>query len=272
MVDGDPNRLQQVVANLLGNAAKYTPAGGVIDLKLYRDDESAVVRVRDNGIGMTDQDLRCVFDPFTQAGGIGADTEGGLGLGLTLVRRLVELHGGAARADSEGPGRGSEFTVRLPLTSERVTAVESAHDPKPTAQKHPARALKILIVDDNSAAADMLTALLEIEGHTTIAAYNGQSALDMVEQTRPDVILLDLRMPEMDGFEVAKRLRSTLLEAQTLLVAMSGLGRDTDVARAKQAGFDHYLVKPVDPSKLHRLLAEISEGRKQQGALKSSRQ
>ena len=252
---GDADRLQQVIDNLLNNAARYTPVGGRIELSLVAESSDAVITVRDNGIGMSKAELARVFDAFTQAGGIGADGNGGLGLGLTLVRRLVELHEGTVQASSDGPQQGSRFVVRLPLLPEAFP--ESAPTGTSRPRSAPSVSRQILIVDDNQAAADMLAALLEMEGHRATAAYDGQTGLDQARRTPPDVILLDLRMPRIDGFEVARRLRSAPETAGVCLVAMTGLGRESDVQRSLEHGFDGHLVKPIQPDQLQALLNDL---------------
>jgi len=252
-VDGDPARLAQVVGNLLNNAAKYTDEGGRVWLETRRDGAEAVVSVRDTGAGIAADVLPRVFDLFTQADRTLDRSQGGLGVGLTLVRRLVELHGGTVAAASPGPGRGSEFVVRLPLASGVGTEPTRAVASPPAGRPAPRR---VLVVDDNVDAADSLAMLLRLTGHTVWTAYGGPSALEAAERHRPEVVLLDIGLPGMDGYEVARRLRSGAAAAATLL-ALTGYGQETDRRKTHEAGFDHHLVKPVDPDDLVRLFATV---------------
>ncbi len=258
MILGDGDRLQQVVANLLNNAAKYTPKGGHIRLTLKQETPDALICVQDNGIGMSASDLRRVFDAFAQASDLGAEGVGGLGLGLTLVRRLVELHDGSVQATSDGPDQGSRVVVRLPLlpATYRIDEPVARADPHYMTQQASHR---ILVVDDNHAAADMLAALLEIDGHEVCAAYDGETGIQQALQQHPQVILLDIRMPGMNGFEVARRLREIPQLETTVLVAMTGLSQQKDIERSLQNGFDRHLVKPINPADLQGLLDDLPE-------------
>ncbi len=249
MVEADEVRLHQVVQNLLHNAAKYTPPGGQIALTAQQEDAQAVVRVRDSGIGMTPELLSSAFELFHQ-GSRGLDrTQGGLGVGLTLVQRLVMLHGGSVEARSEGPGRGSEFLVRLPVHEEPAIVRESAALPAPAG---PAR--RILLVDDNRDAAQSLRLLLEADGHEVRVASDGASGLEMAGTYRPEIVLLDIGLPKMDGYEIARRIRSDPALQGTVLVAVTGYGQMHDRARASASGFHHHLVKPVEFSDLQEVL------------------
>jgi len=246
-VTGDPTRLVQVIGNLLDNAAKYTPEQGQIRLSVEREDAHAVIRVRDSGSGIPEELLPRVFELFVQGERAPGRSEGGLGIGLTLVRRLVQLHGGRVEARSEGPGKGSEFSVWLPL----LLAPAAGADRRSTAPPRPQR---VLIVDDVADAAEMLALVVGQDGHEVQVALTGAGALGAAASFRPDVVLLDLGMPSMDGYEVARRLRAQCTERQPLLVAVTGYGHETDRERARAAGFDHHLVKPVDLDQLRPLL------------------
>jgi CheY-like chemotaxis protein len=249
----DPTRLAQVLANLLNNAAKYTEEGGRIRLTAERQGGDAVVRVRDTGIGIPADVLPRVFELFAQADRSLDRAQGGLGIGLTLVKSLVEMHGGGVQARSEGLGRGSEFVVRLP-----APAIAAAPEPKggrkPTEVGWPRR--RILVVDDNvdstNALAKMLTRLYSQEVRV---AHDGPEALAAAGEFRPEIVLLDIGLPGMDGYEVARRLRSRPKAEGLLLVALTGWGQESDRDRAREAGFDRHLVKPVDPETLRDLLS-----------------
>ncbi len=240
-VDGDFTRLTQVISNLLSNAAKYTDAGGhievALELRASGDDEHAVVRVRD----IDGHTLDHVFELFFQADNSLDRAEGGLGIGLSLVKRLVEKHGGRVTVHSAGRGHGSEFVVRLPL-------LKDATRPAAPAQARPASprpAARILLVDDNRDATDSLAMLLQMHGHDVISAYEGRSALDLATREQPSLILVDIGLPDIDGFEVARRLRADPRTARTTLVALTGYGQPEDHEKSKDAGFDHHLVKPA---------------------------
>jgi len=255
VVEGDEVRLSQVVQNLLHNAAKYTPEGGRIRLELRREATDAVVRVRDNGIGMNAETLSIAFELFKQAQQGLDRSQGGLGVGLTLVQRLVKMHGGAVEAKSEGTGRGSEFVVRLPLRPEQPIVRPPAEGKSAApAQRGPRR--RILVVDDNRDAAHALKLLLETDGHEVQVAADGAAGLAMARQYQPDVALLDIGLPHMDGYELARRMREEPGLGGSLLVAVTGYGQMHDRARASASGFNHHLVKPVEFSALQRLLRE----------------
>jgi PAS domain S-box-containing protein len=257
MVFVDPARIAQVVSNLLNNAAKYTPAGGTIDLRVTHTDSDVMIAVTDNGVGIAPQSLGSVFDLFRQVGQDFERTQGGLGIGLSLVRQLVEMHGGTAQADSPGEGRGSTFTIRLALIG--GTASKGAVHPDDQQQQGIARAtsLRILIADDNSDAAEILSLLLQASGHVTGVAYNGHDALNLASDFRPDVIFLDIGMPGMNGYEVAKALRQRPQMAKVVLIALTGWGGEQDRAMSNQAGFDHHLIKPVDLDAIEVLLSGL---------------
>jgi PAS domain S-box-containing protein len=254
-VEGDLTRLAQVLANLLNNAAKYTPEAGRIDLRVAREGGQAVVRVRDSGVGIPADMLPRVFEMFTQVEHGGGRAQGGLGIGLTLVRGLVEMHGGAVEAHSDGPGKGSEFVVRLPLAPKAPRGAGAAERPGngPPAAAAPSR--RILVVDDNVDSAESLGMLLKLMGNEVALAYDGPSALQTAAALVPDLVLLDLGMPGMDGFEVARRLRALPQLRAAVLVAQTGWAQEEDRRQSREAGFHFHLVKPVDPQELARLVA-----------------
>ena len=254
-VEGDPVRLAQVVANLLRNAAKYTEPGGRIQLTAAREGAEAVLRVRDNGIGITPEALPHIFDLFVQADEARARSQGGLGIGLTLVQRLTEMHGGTVEAFSPGPGQGSEFVVRLPtLGRVRAHGPDRASTKELAAPASPPRR-RILVVDDNADSAETLALLLRMEGHEVRVAFDGPTALAAVQVDPPEVVLTDIGMPGMDGYELAERLRKMTGLENLSIVALTGWGGEDDRRRARQAGFDHHLMKPADPEALRRVLA-----------------
>jgi CheY-like chemotaxis protein/two-component sensor histidine kinase len=252
-VHGDPVRLEQVAHNLLHNAARYTPEGGRLRLEAYPEDGQAVIRVKDNGIGINGDLLPRVFDLFGQDGQGPDQNPGGLGLGLPIAKQLVDLHGGRIEANSEGAGKGSEFTVRLPLDSDVSQAVAPLTPAEPS--PFPGTPLRVLVVDDNRDAVESLSVLLELEGHAVQSAPDGLQALELAPSFLPQVILLDIGLPGMDGYEVAQRLRDLPETRQALLVAVTGYGQPEDRARSRAAGFDHHLVKPIDLGELSGLLA-----------------
>ena len=249
----DEVRLSQIVQNLLHNAAKYTGDGGRVELSASREGGDVVIRVRDNGIGMTGEMLSSAFELFKQAQQGLDRSQGGLGVGLTLVQRLVRMHNGTVQARSDGPGRGSEFIVRLPLRPEPARVQPVAE--RPGSHESGARR-RILVVDDNRDAAQALRLLLEADGHDVQVANDGPSGLARAKQYRPDIALLDIGLPQMNGYELAQRMRAEPSLEGTLLVAVTGYGQMHDRARASAAGFDHHLVKPVEFGALQRLLRE----------------
>jgi PAS domain S-box-containing protein len=251
-LEGDPTRLAQVLSNLLNNAAKFSERPGRIWLTADRQGAEAVLRVRDEGVGIRAELLPHVFEVFTQGDRSLERSQGGLGLGLTVVRKLVELHGGTVTAHSEGPGKGSEFVVRLPGVLD--TSAPAAAEAAPGAGRA-ARARRVLVVDDNADAADSLAQLLRMQGHDVRVAYNGPEALAAAEEYRPEVVVLDIGLPGMSGYEVAGRLRQNPKFGRTLLVAVTGYGQQSDRRKSHDAGFDEHLVKPVDPHALQQALA-----------------
>jgi two-component system, chemotaxis family, CheB/CheR fusion protein len=254
-VDGDAARLQQIQANLLSNASKYSAPGGKVRFDLRREGEHAVIRVSDNGRGITPDMLPRIFDLFVQGDQSIARPEGGLGIGLTLLRTLVELHDGRVEAYSDGDGRGSTFTVRLPIVPPSETDVGPADQASQTAVQ------TVVLVEDQADARRMLQLLLEGEGITVFTAQDGQEGLTLIERLQPDLALVDLGLPVMNGFELARRLRANPANAGIRLVAISGYGQDSDVQAAKEAGFDEHLTKPPDPDRLEQLLQRGGGGR-----------
>jgi PAS domain S-box-containing protein len=254
---GDPTRLAQALGNLLNNAAKYTPAGGRIALRVRRDGEEAVIEVEDNGEGIPAEMLDRIFSLFAQLRGSLDRAQGGLGIGLYLVRSLVALHGGTVVAHSAGTGLGSLFTMRLPCLPAQVPA--TAPEPEP-ADVAAARGLKVLVVDDNVDAAETLSMVLEMGGCEIRVVHDGPSVLAAAMAFEPDVILLDIGLPGMNGYEVAEQLRREPRFRMTLLVAITGWGTEQDRRRSEAAGFDHHLTKPVDLAALEPLLREASGG------------
>ncbi|HXS82169.1 MAG TPA: ATP-binding protein [Methylomirabilota bacterium] len=255
IVQGDAVRLTQVVANLLNNAAKYTDPGGGIGLTVRQDGDSATISVRDTGTGIPPDMLPRVFDLFTQVDHHAGRSQGGLGIGLTLVKSLVEMHGGSVMAYSEGPGRGSEFVVRLPLAADARCGTD---EPRRDAGSAPLMARRrVLIVDDNHDAADSLGTLLELRGAEVRVAYNGHDCLRAVATHRPAVVLLDIGMPGKDGYEVAHEIRRLPEANGVTLIALSGWGQKADRDLSRAAGFDYHLIKPVDIQALEALLITV---------------
>jgi len=244
-VEGDPLRLEQVVANLLDNAAKYTEAGGRVEVRLRRDGKDAVLDVRDTGAGISAVLLPRIFNLFEQAERPLDRGDGGLGIGLTLVRKLTELHGGNVTATSPGVGQGSCFTVRLPAMAENAPSQSRAN---PLPQR------RVLVVDDNRDLAESLGMVLRLWGHDVKVVYDGPGALAAAREYRPDVVFLDIGLPGLDGYEVARRLRGPLGFRDARVVAITGYGREEDRRKAREAGFDVHLTKPVDPEELQKLL------------------
>jgi signal transduction histidine kinase/ActR/RegA family two-component response regulator len=262
VVLGDPVRLEQVACNLLQNAIKYTPRGGRLWVSVETAGDQALLRVRDTGIGLAPEMLQAIFEPFSQVESSRQHSEGGLGLGLPLVRSLVEMHGGRVGAVSDGAGRGSEFVVRLPLLAEDRRMAASRRQGAPRLVRRPAEeasGVHILIVEDNEDGRESLRELLELWGHHVSVAGNGPEGVEMAFSIRPEVALIDIGLPGLDGNEVARRIRELLGGDDIALIAMTGYGQPEDRRRALQAGFDRYLVKPVDPAELSRLLGEARQ-------------
>jgi PAS domain S-box-containing protein len=255
LLDVDPTRMAQVVSNLLNNAAKYTPEEGRIELSAERDGDRVVLRVRDNGTGIPRDMLPRVFDLFTQVGRSLHRAQGGLGIGLSLVRKLVEMHGGVVAGESAGVGHGSTFTVRLPLAA--AEARPDAAVPEPNGAVLPLPGLRILVVDDNVDGAESLSLLLALGGHETAVAHSGPEALEMDRRFRSEVVFLDIGLPEMNGYEVAKRFREETASRRTVLVALTGWGSEEDKRQAMAAGFQFHVIKPVDIATVESVLTQV---------------
>lgn len=254
-MDADMTRLGQVFANLLNNAAKFSERGGQIRLSVEREGQNAVVRVTDTGIGIAPDMLHRVFQMFSQVDQSIEKSQGGLGIGLCLVKQLVGMHGGSVEARSEGHGMGSEFIVRLPLALSAAPEV-----PLASVERKPSGALgkrRILVADDNTDAADSLATLLTFMGHEVRTAADGEAAVELAGAFRPDVILLDIGMPKLNGHDACRRIREEPWGEQAVLIALTGWGQDDVRRRSLEAGFDHHLVKPVDFAALMQLLASL---------------
>jgi CheY-like chemotaxis protein len=249
-VRGDPVRLAQIIGNVLHNAAKYTGDGGEIVLSGIGTGRHVEVTVRDTGIGIPAEAMPHIFELFTQIPSDRASTTGGLGIGLALVRALVELHGGEIRATSKGEDQGSEFTVRLPLLIPDAPAVDAAQSTQKKTETPMQVRRNILIADDNQDALESLALMLRMEGHEVVCASDGEEALLLAGQRRPEIVVLDVGMPKLDGCEVARRIRAEAWGRGAILVALTGWGQDVDRRRSREAGFDMHLVKPVDPATL----------------------
>jgi signal transduction histidine kinase/CheY-like chemotaxis protein len=245
LVMADEARLAQAIANLLTNSATYTPPSGHVQLAARREGSEAIIEVRDDGMGIDDELLPRVFDVFVQGRQELDRPAGGLGVGLALVRGMVELHGGTVSAQSAGPGKGSVFTVRLPALD--VATVAPGREPR---AEGPARSRRVLLVDDNEDALLMLAEMLRESGHEVITAADGPAALELVRQQRPEVAILDIGLPAMDGYELARRIRAELADAAPRLIALTGYGRESDQIRSREAGFALHLVKPLEASML----------------------
>ncbi len=258
-VKGDFARLAQMMANLLNNAAKYTDEGGRIALEAARQGPDALIRVRDSGIGIPAEALAQIFDVFRQLGGDADHARGGLGVGLTLVKRLVEMHGGTIEARSEGRSRGSEFVLRLPLLPESTAAAPGPDVPaasEPRDARAPRRR-RILVADDSVDLAESMGLLLEMLGNDVRVTHDGMSAVSAESEFRPDLVFLDIGMPKLDGFETCRRIRGKPWGKEPVIVALTGWGQPEDQRRSHEAGFDHHLVKPIEPAMLERFLTQI---------------
>ena len=260
-LDGDLTRLAQVVSNLLNNSAKYTPNGGRITLSAGFEGDNAIIRVTDNGSGISAEMLTQVFEMFTQVDRTLDRAQGGLGIGLSLVRRLVEMHGGTIAADSPGLGLGSVFTVRLPVALPPMTRSISGTPPERPERSSTSSTLRVLMVDDSDDGATSLALLLQVWGHTTRIAHDGPQAIEAAREFRPDLVFLDIGLPVMDGYEVCRRLRDNPDLSRTIFVALTGWGGEEDKKRAQDAGFAFHLVKPVNPDQIEDVLKKTVEGR-----------
>ncbi len=259
MLDGDKVRLAQVISNLLINAAKYTPAHGRIELRLQRFNAQALIRVRDNGVGIPPEMLTKVFELFAQVDTSHTRSHGGLGIGLTLVKTLVEMHGGTIEARSQGLGLGSEFIVRLPLLLENPQASRPVEVTAPFVPQRNVPAYRILIVDDNESAGYLLGRLLQKLGQHVHNVSSAAAALEVISSLQPDILISDIAMPEMSGYELAAAVRERTHGPQPILIALTGYGRDIDRQEALQAGFNYHLTKPVDLEALEALLASLKK-------------
>jgi signal transduction histidine kinase/ActR/RegA family two-component response regulator len=250
----DPVRLAQVFSNLLHNACKYTPPGGRIRFAAERQGSDVIASVKDSGIGIPPDKLSTIFQLFSQVDRSLERSDGGLGIGLTLVKQFVEMHDGRVEAMSDGAGLGSEFVVRLPILVDfrQQQETPAANDVSPSAA-----ALRILVVDDNRDAASSLAQLLELDGHETALAHDGLQAVEACEAFRPDIVLLDLGLPKLNGFEACRRILAQRWGGDVTLVALTGWGQDEDRRRAKEAGFDHHMIKPINYGELTKLLANL---------------
>jgi len=254
-VDADKTRLAQAVCNLLTNAAKYSDPGTSIELIVGREGDEAVIRVKDEGIGIPPQLLPKVFDMFMQIDSSLEKSQGGLGVGLSIVKRLMEMHGGSVEARSEGPGKGSEFILRLPVVHAEVQE-DSVHEIPP--QPHTNSSRRILVVDDNRDAAASLTMILKLMGNDVHTAYDGEAGIEEAASFRPELIFLDIGMPRLNGYDVARHIREQPWSKSMTLVALTGWGQEEDRRRSEQAGFDRHIVKPAEPAALERLLASLT--------------
>jgi two-component system CheB/CheR fusion protein len=260
---GDAVRLEQVVSNLLGNACKYTPRGGHVHVSARAsgsDGARAIeVSVKDNGMGIAPAVLPRVFNLFMHAGRSVDPVQGGLGIGLTLARRMVELHGGTIAAHSEGAGKGSEFVIHLPPCPETIETVSEAPPGSPQVLQ-PVAKRRVLVVDDNVDAADSQAMTLRLQGHEVEIAYDGPSALAAAESFRPEVVILDIALPNQDGYQLAAELRRMPGLTDLKLIAVTGYGHEEARDRARSAGFDHYVTKPAEPGLIARLVAGTEDG------------
>jgi signal transduction histidine kinase/DNA-binding response OmpR family regulator len=255
-VSGDFARVSQILANVVNNAAKYTPKGGLISLSAAREGDMVTFRVRDSGVGIPAEFIASIFEPFTQVDRTLARSHGGLGIGLTLVRKLVEMQNGTVSARSEGRNRGSEFTVRLPVADAGAVPVrkQPADAPSPAG-------LRVLVVDDNRDVADSTASVMRMNGCDVHVAYDGKAALESVQRLRPDAVLLDIGLPTLDGYLVAEHIRALPENGRTMIVAVSGYGQEQDRLRSKSVGFDYHVVKPIDPTVLAGLVGSLRMSR-----------
>ena len=251
--------MPQVFSNLLNNAAKYTESGGTITLSARIEGDEVAVVVRDTGIGIPLEMLPKVFDIFTQVDRSLERSQGGLGIGLSLVKRLVEMHGGSVVATSDGDRRGSSFEVRLPVVAKQAVVETVREQPEPGPTSHH----RILVVDDNEDAARTLKTLLEWMGHTVALAHDGQAGVEAFHTFRPELILLDIGLPKLNGYEACRRIREDPASADVVILALTGWGQESDRRRSAEAGFDMHIVKPVDPDELESLLGRLPELRRE---------
>ena len=255
-LDADPTRLEQVLTNLLSNAARYTEPGGRVWLTAEQAGTQALVRVRDTGIGIAAEMLPRIFEPFVQVERSIARTQGGLGIGLTVAQSLAQMHGGTIEAASAGIGKGSEFTVRLPFMPE---AASSSPEAAAAMERRKGRSLRVLIAEDNVDAAETLATLLRLYGHEVSVVHSGTGVIPQMQACSPEVVLLDIGLPSLDGYEVARLVRRQQGFENVPLIAMTGYGQEADRQQSRQAGFDAHLVKPIDPDRLQDLLLRLGK-------------
>jgi len=246
-IAGDSTRIAQVLGNLLQNAVKFTPAGGSVIVRLEKIEDRAVLTVRDTGVGMDPAQVERMFQPFAQGAQGSARSQGGLGLGLALVKGFVELHGGSVSGTSPGPGQGSEFVLTFPID-------EKAAEPEVLSARSGASGRVVLIIEDNPDGGDTLAQAMEISGHRALVARDGRSGIALAHTLRPDVIFCDIGLPDIDGFEVAREIRKDAALAGVRLIALTGYAQPDDLAHANEAGFDFHVAKPADLDKVYRLL------------------
>jgi len=257
-VDADPTRLTQALMNLLNNAAKYMDRGGRIEVDVLPEPDAVVVTIKDTGIGIAADRLESVFEMFSQVETALSRSRGGLGIGLSLTRRLVEMHGGTVQARSAGLGHGSEFVVRLPLAPRQVAEPAPSSNPQPAAAvSTPEAGLRVLVADDNKDAADTLAMLLEMMGHNVRYVYDGEAAVQEAKQFHPHIVLLDIGMPKLNGYEACREIRAQAGGAAMTIAAITGWGQPEDLLSSSRAGFDHHMVKPVDPVALTELISSV---------------
>jgi signal transduction histidine kinase/ActR/RegA family two-component response regulator len=254
IVDGDSARLTQVVGNLLTNACKFTERGGKIDVSLERDGDQAIIRVKDNGVGIARDQLPRLFEMFTQLDATLERSQGGLGIGLNLAKNLVEMHDGTIEVESAGPGHGAEFIVRLPILTDSATQ-QTQTETRKAETGSPRR--RILIVDDNKDSANSLAMLLKLKGHDVHTAHDGQEAVDKSESLRPDAVLLDIGLPRLNGYEAGRQIRNKPWGKNIAMIALTGWGQENDRRQSQDAGFNGHLVKPVDHATLLKLLNDL---------------
>lgn len=261
-VDADPTRVTQMILNLLNNAAKYTPDNGQIEVSIRRDGDEVVIAIRDSGIGLSGENLNKVFEMFSQVTPAVQRTEGGLGIGLALVKGLAEMHGGSVEAASEGVGHGSVFSIRLPAapgtTGGEAAGATQVSNADVAGAPAPQTARRVLVVDDNIDAADSLAMLIELAGHEVRTVHDGHEALAVFEAFRPHLVLLDIGLPKMDGYEVARRFREMPWGKAAVLVALTGWGQQRDIDAAFAAGFDDHATKPIEPQRLQGVLNALA--------------
>jgi CheY-like chemotaxis protein/anti-sigma regulatory factor (Ser/Thr protein kinase) len=259
VLDGDMTRLSQVFWNLLNNAAKYTECGGRIELSVQRAGSEIAVSVKDNGVGIPANMLSRVFDIFTQVDRSLEKSQGGLGIGLSIAKRLVEMHGGSIEVRSDGHGKGSEFIVKLPARAPSSRSLAPEANGRIVARQGPRH--RILIADDNPDSAATLSIMLEVLGNEVRIAHDGHQAVEMAERFRPDAILLDIGMPRMNGYDACEKIRLQPWGAGAFIVALTGWGQDEDKNRSRAAGFDRHLVKPVEPATIEKLIQGLPPSR-----------